>query len=251
MTAFLRAIRDRSFRAVCIDLDGTLLDTIPDLAAAANRMLKDLSLATLPEERIRQFVGKGVEVLIQRTLAAAGVAAAPHDESEGARAAAASGTAQSDAARTHFFDNYRRLNGSRSALYPGVAAGLRGLRDMGLRLACVTNKPAEFVDPLLRRFGIEGFFDFVIGGDTLPFKKPHPGQLLEACRRWALEPAQVLAVGDSLNDAEAARAAGMPVLLVPYGYNEGHSVHGADVDGIVSSLSELPSLLQGPNARAT
>ena len=223
-------------RAVCIDLDGTLLDTIPDLAAAANGMLADLSLAALPEQRIRQFVGKGVEVLIQRTLAAAGVA------TDDAGAAGA---------RTSFFANYRRLNGSRSALYPGVAQGLRGLRGLGLKLACVTNKPAEFVDPLLQRFGIEGFFDFVIGGDTLPFKKPHPGQLLEACRRWAFEPAQVLAVGDSFNDAEAARAAGMPVYLVPYGYNEGRSVHAADVDGIVSSLSELSSLLQGQNARVS
>jgi phosphoglycolate phosphatase len=122
---------------------------------------------------------------------------------------------------------------------------------MGLKLACITNKPDEFVTPLLQRFGIDGFFDFAIGGDTLPFKKPHPGQLLEACRRWALEPMQVLAVGDSVNDAQAARAAGMPVYLVPYGYNEGRSVHDADVDGIVSSLSELPSLIQGQNARAS
>jgi phosphoglycolate phosphatase len=229
---------DGLIRAVCIDLDGTLLDTIPDLADAANRMLADLKLAPLPEDSIRRFVGQGAEVLIQRTLEAAGVtasSAAPiHAE-----------------ARAHFYANYRRFNGSRAELFAGVMQGLLGLRDMGLRLACVTNKPGEFISPLLQRFGIEEFFDFAIGGDTLPFRKPHPAQLLEACRRWALEPVHVLAVGDSFNDAEAARAAGMRVYLVPYGYNEGRSVHGADVDGIVSSLSELPSLIQGQNARVS
>ena len=226
-------------RAVCIDLDGTLLDTIPDLAAAANRMLADLKLAPLPVERIRQFVGKGAEVLIERTLKAAGFAAALPGEPAW------------EEARARFYADYRSLNGSQAELYDGVMDGLNGLRDLGLKLACVTNKPGEFIDPLLQRFGLDRYFDFSIAGDTLPVKKPHPGQLLEACRRWALKPAHVLAVGDSVNDAEAARAAGMPVYLVPYGYNEGNCVHGADVDGIVSSLAELASLIQSLNARVS
>jgi len=230
-----RLIR-RPVRAACIDLDGTLLDTIPDLAAAANAMLVALKLAPLPQERIRRFVGKGVEVLIDRTLDAAGGLAAAGDPATG------------EAARVHFYSAYRELNGSEARTYPGVVQGLQRLRDLGITLACVTNKPDEFAVPLLQRCGLDAYFDFVIGGDTLPFKKPHPGQLLEACRRWSLDPAQVLAVGDSVNDAEAARAAGMPVYLVPYGYNEGRDVHDADVDGIVSSLSELPSLIQGLNA---
>ena len=218
--------------AVCIDLDGTLLDTIPDLAEAANAMLRDLDVAPLPLESIRRFVGKGAEVLIQRTLDAAGVAAPPGDHGY-------------ETARSRFFANYRRLNGSAAAIYDGVRDGLDGLAALDLKLACVTNKPVEFIAPLLQRFDIERYFDFAIGGDSLPFKKPHPGQLIEACRRWSLPPACVLAVGDSINDAEAARAAGMPVYLVPYGYNEGRSVESADVDGIVASLSELPSLIQG------
>lgn len=229
----------RPVRAACIDLDGTLLDTIPDLAAAANAMLVALKLTPLPEERIRRFVGKGVEVLIDRTLDAAG------------GLAAAGGPATGKAARVHFYSAYRKLNGSEARTYQGVVQGLQGLRDLGITLACVTNKPDEFAAPLLQRCGLDSYFDFVIGGDTLPFKKPHPGQLLEACRRWSLDPSQVLAVGDSVNDAEAARAAGMPVYLVPYGYNEGRDVHDADVDGIVSSLSELPSLIQGLNARVS
>ena len=223
--------------AVCIDLDGTLLDTIPDIAAAANAMLADQGIAPLPVDRIRTFVGKGAEVLIERTLAAAGVAAVP-------------GEAGYDDPRSRFYLHYRQLNGSHAVLYDGVVDGLVGLTGLGLRLACVTNKPAEFVAPLLQRFSLERYFDFVIGGDTLPFKKPHPGQLLEACRRWALPPAHVLAVGDSINDAQAARAAGMRVYLVPYGYNEGAAVEAMDVDGIVGSISELTSLIQGPNARA-
>jgi phosphoglycolate phosphatase len=223
--------------AVCIDLDGTLLDTIPDLAAAANAMLADQGIAPLPVDQIRTFVGKGAEVLIQRTLAAAGVAALPGEDGY-------------ESPRVRFYMHYRQLNGSHAALYDGVVDGLVGLKDLGLRLACVTNKPFEFVTPLLQRFSLENYFDFAIGGDTVPFKKPHPGQLLEACRRWGLAPAQVLAVGDSINDAQAARAAGMRVYLVPYGYNEGARVEAMDVDGIVGSISELTSLIQGPNARA-
>jgi phosphoglycolate phosphatase len=130
-------------------------------------------------------------------------------------------------------------------------AGLDGLRRMGLKLACVTNKPVEFTTPLLDQFRLSEYFDFTIGGDTLPFKKPHPAQLLEACRRWSLPPTQVLLVGDSINDAQAARAAGMPVYLVPYGYNEGQRPEAADVDGIVGSISDLPSLIEGLNAHAS
>lgn len=231
-----RAGQRQAIRAACIDLDGTLLDTIPDLAAAANAMLADLGFAGLPQAQIRDFVGKGVEVLIERTLAAAG-----------ARDAAGGGVPGT--ARERFYANYRRLNGSEARVYDGVREGLRALRAMGLRLACVTNKPGEFVAPLLERFGIAGDFEFAIAGDTLPFKKPHPGQLLEACRRWALPAASVAAVGDSFNDAEAGRAAGMTVYLVPYGYSEGRPVQEAGVDGIVRSLSELPGLIQGHNAR--
>ena len=225
--------------AACIDLDGTLLDTIPDLAEAANAMLRDLDIEPLPQETIRRFVGKGAEVLIQRTLDAAG-------------APARSGDPGYEAARTRFYANYRRLNGSAAAIFDGVREGLDGLAALGLKLACVTNKPVEFIAPLLQRFDIERYFDFAIGGDSLPFKKPHPGQLLEACRRWCLRRARVLAVGDSITDAQAARAAGMPVYLVPYGYNEGRSVESADVDGIVGSLSELPRLIQGsPGTQGT
>ncbi|MGE0801837.1 MAG: phosphoglycolate phosphatase [Lautropia sp.] len=215
-----------AIRALCIDLDGTLLDTIPDLAVAANRMLADLGHAPLAVEAVRRFVGKGAEVLIARTLAAAGQPAA---ESSAAFAAA----------RRSFYENYRRCNGDAALPYPGVADGVARLRAAGRSLACVTNKPAEFVPQLFERFGLAGSFRFWIAGDTLPVKKPDPGQLLEAARRFGLAPAQVLMVGDSMNDALAARAAGMSIVLVPYGYNEGASVASLDSDGIVASLAEL------------
>ena len=223
-------------RAVCIDLDGTLLDTIPDLAAAANRMLVDVGLVPLDAAQVGRFVGKGAEVLIARSLAAAG---RPE----------AAGSPFYALARDRFFDNYRALNGLASVVYEGVPEGLASLRGQGLALACVTNKPVEFVGPLFERFDLARHFDFTIGGDSLPVRKPHPGPFLEACRRWSLAPSQVLAVGDSANDALAARAAGLPVLLVPYGYNEGEPVASVDADGIVSSLSELARLLQGRHVR--
>lgn len=221
-----------AIRALCIDLDGTLLDTIPDLAAAANRMLEDLGLARLDPALVATFVGKGAEVLVERTLAAAG------------RPADRQGTPAFAAARMVFYRRYRAENGAAAALYDGVVDGLEKLHARGLRLACVTNKPGEFVGPLLERFGLAPYLDFSIAGDTLAVKKPHPGPLLEACRRWSLAPAEVLAVGDSVNDAAAARAAGMPVVLVPYGYNEGRPAASVDADGIVATLRDLAAAFE-------
>lgn len=213
-------------RAVCIDLDGTLLDTAPDLAAAANAMLADFGLAPLDVAAISRLVGKGADVLITRTLAAAG---RPGQASEGRFAIA----------KARFLAHYQRLNGEAARVYDGVPDGLERLTTLGLELACITNKPEAFVAPLLERFQLAHYFDFTIGGDTLPVRKPDPGQFLEACRRWQLAPGAVLAVGDSVNDALAARAAGMPVCLVPYGYNEGQAVAEVDADAIVPTLADL------------
>ncbi|MGE0316075.1 MAG: phosphoglycolate phosphatase [Lautropia sp.] len=219
--------------AACIDLDGTLLDTIPDLAAAANAMLVDLGHDALPESLIRTFVGKGAEVLVRRTLDAAGV----------------SGEADFARGRTRFYANYRDVNGRHARAFDGVLDGLASLRRQRIALACVTNKPAEFVEPLLARASMLEYFDFCIGGDSLPTKKPDPGQLLEACRRFGLAPVSVAAVGDSVNDALAARAAGMTIVLVPYGYNEGRSVDTLPSDGIVGSLLEFARAIEAHHAR--
>ena len=217
-------------QALCFDLDGTLLDTIPDLAAAANAMMSDLGLPTIDPARVATFVGKGADRLILRMLEAGG-RPEPID---------GPGFAQ---ARERFHANYRRCNGQAAALYPGVQQGLARLQAMGLPMACVTNKPSEYIEPLLARFGMADVFDFHLGGDSLPQRKPHPAPLLEACRRWRLQPDEVLMVGDSLNDAEAARAAGMPVVMLPYGYNEGRALDSVDVDAIIASIDVLAGWL--------
>jgi phosphoglycolate phosphatase len=217
-------------KAVMIDLDGTLADTIPDLAAAANMMLRELGRPVLEIERIRDFVGKGIPKLVERALAGSIEGSAPADLM--ARA-------------LPIFERcYAEVNGRHSVLYPGVSEGLQALRSMQLPLACVTNKSGRFTVPLLEQLGIARFFDQVIAGDALPQKKPDPAQLLHACRGFGIAPSEMLMIGDSLNDAQAARAAGCPVFCVTYGYNEGQDVRALDVDAIVPSLIEAKRLIQ-------
>ena len=143
-----------------------------------------------------------------------------------------------------FFFHYAKRNGRMSKPYPGVLEGIAELRAKGFALACVTNKTAQFTIPLLEATGLAGFFPVVVSGDTMPKKKPAPDPLLEACRRLGVPAPEALMVGDSRNDALAARAAGCPVLLVPYGYTEGEDVQGIDCDGIVPSLLHVAGLLK-------
>jgi len=220
----------RGIAAVLIDLDGTLLDTVPDLAAAAERMLAALGLPPRNQEEIRSYIGKGIPNLVERCLAAsAGAARAPTLQAE---------------ALTLYHDFYFEESGRRSAVYPGVLEGLAQFRAMRLRLACVTNKAARFTLPLLAQKGLAPWFELVVSGDTLARKKPDPMQLTHICAEFALAPAKVLLIGDSANDALAARAAGCPVLCVSYGYNEGGDVHNLDCDAIVGSLLEAANILQ-------
>ena len=213
-----------NIKAAIIDLDGTMLDTAGDFQVAVNRMRDELGLTPLSQETIVNFVGKGTENLIRRVLAV------DYAEDE------AAGYFQQ--ALDAYTEHYLSINGDYASLYPGVLEGLQALRTKGLRLACVTNKPVSFTLPLLEKKGLSGFFEVVYGGDSFPKKKPHPMPLLQVCSDFQLEPAQVVAIGDSSNDAQAARAAGCRVLNVPYGYNHGESIHDVDSDGIVSSLVE-------------
>ena len=217
-------------KAVTIDLDGTLADSVPDLAAAANAMLRALGRPELPESAIRTFVGKGIPRLVERALA--GTLDGTVDK------------AILDAALPVFERSYMEVNGVHTTIFPGVLEGLDTLRAAQLPLACVTNKAAQFTVPLLERLGIAHYFSQVISGDTLSQKKPDPAPLLYACRQFGIEPAEMLMIGDSLNDAQAARAAGCPVFCVNYGYNEGEDVRALDVDAIVSTLSEATRLIQ-------
>ena len=212
-----------TFQAVLLDLDGTLLDSIPDLAHAANAMRIELGMHALHEDIVATFVGKGVDNLVRRSLA--GSLQAPDPE-----------PAAFEHARESFFRHYHLVNGDKATIFDGVIDGLKAMRDQGLKLAIVTNKPTEFTIPLLQRTGLAGFFQEVVCGDTCERRKPDPDQMFYACERLGVTPAQAVAIGDSVNDALAARAAGIQVLAVPYGYNEGQDVHGLDVDGIIGSI---------------
>ena len=214
-------------KAVTIDLDGTLLDTIPDLAAAANAMLARLDRPPLNVDLIRTFVGKGIARLVERTLDAAEI----------------TDTHERERALGIFEDCYVEANGRLTTLYPGVREGLDVLRAHGFPLACLTNKSMKFTEPLLEMVGLAPYFDHVIAGDTLPQKKPHPAPLLHVCAGFQIAPRDMLMIGDSVNDAQAARAAGCPIFCVTYGYNEGQDVRSLDTDAVIGSLVEATQLI--------
>lgn len=219
------------WQGVLLDLDGTLLDTLPDLAASANEVRAALGMPLLDEGLIRTFVGKGADNLIKRTLAAS--LDAPEPDSDV--------FAQ---ARAVFFEHYRATNGDRAALYPGVVEGLQALLDLGIPMAVVTNKPYDFSVPLLERTNLMRFMQAVVGGDTCAKRKPDPEPILYACAQLNCPPQATLTIGDSINDALAAKAAGCGVVAVPYGYNEGNAVTELPVDGIVDSVLDAVGWLQ-------
>jgi phosphoglycolate phosphatase len=214
-------------KAVTIDLDGTLLDTIPDLAAAANRMLAELRRPALDLPKVASFVGKGIPNLVKRCLEQVAPPTAHEHE----------------AAVAVFRRHYAAVNGRETAIFPGVREGLDMLRALGLPLGCVTNKAGDFTEPLLRHVGLRDYFGIVVSGDTLAEKKPHPLPLLHIFAHFGVAPAAGLHIGDSVTDVQAARAAGCKVFCVPYGYNEGADVRTLDCDAIVSRLDEAARLL--------
>ena len=220
-------------KAVLLDLDGTLLDTAPDLADAANAMLAELGRPALPLDTIRDFVGKGIPNLVGRCL---GCPPAPLPEGGGDGGSRATPAQEMSEALAVFQRHYAAVNGRRTRLYPGVLAGLRAMRGAGLKMACITNKAAAFTEPLLLATGLAEFLDMTVSGDTLPEKKPHPLPFLHVCERFNIAPAEALMIGDSRNDVAGARAAGCPVFCVPYGYSEGEDVRDLGADAIVSTL---------------
>jgi phosphoglycolate phosphatase len=213
-----------TIRSVTIDLDGTLLDTIPDLAAAANAMLRELGHAELAETTVGTYVGRGIPNLVSRCLPGLDV-----DDLANAQAV--------------FKRHYALTNGQRSTPYPGVLEGLAAFRAAGLRMAVITNKATAFTLPLLDATGLSDWFEFAICGDTLPEKKPHPMPVLHACERLGVSPAQNLHIGDSKHDAHAAHAAGCPVFLVPYGYNEGEDITKIACDALIDRLDHALALI--------
>ncbi len=214
-------------KAALLDLDGTLLDTAPDIAAAANAMLADQGLSPLAASTVREFIGSGIPKLVERCLHAVGVDTA----------------ARRDAALRSFAWHYGRLNGSAARPFPGVVEALARMRAAKLRLACVTNKASAFTLPLLEISGVAPLLDAVVTADQVGRRKPDPEPFLHACRTLGVRPADATVIGDSANDAQGARAAGCCVLLVSYGYSEGRDVREIDSDGIVATLGEAAEKL--------
>lgn len=216
-------------KAVVIDLDGTLLDTAPDLAEAANRMLAELQLPPIEETTLKTYIGNGVARLIKRVLT-------KDMDAEPDAALFAK-------ARPIYEKHYAAAVSLNSRPYPGVIDGLNALKQAGYRLACITNKAEKFTLPLLKDIGLHDYFELVLAGDTLAKKKPDPMPLIYACEKFGITPDEMLLIGDSLNDTQAARAAGCYVFCVPYGYNRGQDVNELDLDAVVDTLVDAANLI--------
>jgi phosphoglycolate phosphatase len=213
--------------AVLIDLDGTMVDTAPDIAAAVGRMLEELGAAPLPLDTVSGFIGNGVANLVRRSLEAANMR--ERCDIEGAQRL--------------FERHYTDTNGQIGQVFPGVTAGLRELRASGYRCACVTNKPQALAAALLTRTGLAGYLDVLVAGDTLASMKPSPEPYWHACRLLDSEPAHCVVVGDSPVDVAAARAAGLPVFIVSYGYAGQGGAHALRCDALIDSFEALPAML--------
>lgn len=224
----MSALKHTEFQAAIVDLDGTMVDTVGDFEVALRLALADLGWPPVSRDFISRTVGKGSEYLLSRTLEQVGAPAELYEQ-----------------AWARYQHHYVAINGQFSAVFPGVVDGLKVLRARGLRLACLTNKPNAFARPLLALKGLDGYFEHAFGGDAFARKKPDPLPLLQTCKALGSEPARTLMVGDSRNDAEAARAAGCPVVLVSYGYNHGEPAASAQPDAVIDRIDQLAQLLAG------
>lgn len=213
-----------NLKAVLFDLDGTLVDSIHDIAQAANDTLADLGFAALPVPLITTFVGRGVDALIWQCLLECIDEPAPAPELY-------------QQARQIFAKHYdARVRLGQTPVFDQVRAGLQAFRADGYKMAVVTNKPLSYTHIILARTGLEDFFDLVVGGDSCEEKKPHPLPLQFACAQLEVSPGQTLMIGDSINDVEAAQQAGIEVLVLPYGYNQGQPVETLTATAVVDDL---------------
>jgi len=216
-------------RLLLFDLDGTLVDSVPDLAAAVNRMLAALGRPPAAADDVRHWVGNGAPRLVKRALLGALDGEPPEADFE--------------RALPLFLDAYAEENCNHSRPYPTVVETLTRFAATGVPMACITNKPAAFTEPMLVRLGLAEFFGLVVSGDTVAACKPDPAPLLHALEFFTVEPRDALMVGDSVNDIQAAHAAGVSVTCVTYGYNHGRDIREAGADATIDSLQELAGRL--------
>jgi phosphoglycolate phosphatase len=215
-------------KAVMFDLDGTLLNTAPQITEAANAMLSDLGMRPLPYQQVKNYIGEGAQILIKRCLTGELNIEPPLDLYE--------------QAQPLFFAHYAN-NVTDSLPFDGVIEGLETIKSRGFKMACVTNKPEKFTLPLLQQSGLKSFFELVVSGDSLPKKKPDPIQLHHICAQFDVLEVEAMLVGDSATDIAAAHAAGCFVVTVPYGYNQGKPIDVSRVDATIRDLSELSNIL--------
>lgn len=228
MTRLTSLLSGRDLHALLFDLDGTLIDSVPDIAAAVDCALEAHFYRPAGEAKIRHWVGNGARKLIERAAA---------DALEVAETEVAQNVV--DALLASFFDFYGAASCVRTRLYPGVLEALAYWQGQGIAMACVTNKPERFSRDILQGLGLQGFMPVLVGGDTLPQRKPDPAPLLLACQQLGVAAANAIMIGDSHNDIDAARAAGMPVACVSYGYNHGQPVANHNPDLLVDQFADL------------
>jgi len=214
---------------IMIDVDGTLVDSVPDLAFCVDEMMQQLGMPVHGEAKVREWVGNGVERLTRRALI--GQLDGEPDE------------ALFEKAYPIFLELYTENTCKRSCLYPGVREGIDYLKQSGFKLGCVTNKAAAFTEPLLQELGLMDDFSIVISGDTLQRKKPDPLPLMHGADFFGVKPENALMLGDSVSDVKAARAAGFQIICMSYGYNHGVDIRESNPDAVIDSMAELPNLL--------
>ncbi|WLP94509.1 phosphoglycolate phosphatase [Psychrobacter sp. M13] len=214
------------------DFDGTLIDSVPDLADATNTMLEQLDKPTHSLATIKEWVGNGSRLLIERALVG-------KTEVLGGELT----TEEADHAEQIFFDAYKNITNSKTLAYPDVDAGLRQLKEAGFTLALVTNKPIRFVPKILENFGWTALFSKVLGGDSLSVKKPDPAPLLQVCKTLNFEPAQAYMIGDSINDISAGKNANIDTLALSYGYNYGKDIRDSQPNQAFDNFADLMKYL--------
>ncbi|VAW56915.1 Phosphoglycolate phosphatase [hydrothermal vent metagenome] len=214
---------------ILIDVDGTLVDSVPDLAYCVDEMLKALDMPVRGEAAVRHWVGNGVERLVRRGL----INQLDGEPNE----------ALFEKAMPIFNELYAVNTSKRSCLYPGVKEAMTFLHESDVKIGCVTNKAAQFTLPIIEDLGIANYFEIVVCGDTLEKKKPDPMPLLYAAEKLGVKPKASLMLGDSMSDVKAARAAGFDIICMSYGYNHGESIHDSNPDAVVDSMEEIKTLI--------
>lgn len=215
---------------VLIDVDGTLVDSVPDLAYCVDEMMKQLNLPVRGEDAVRDWVGNGVERLVRRALVN-NIEGEPED-------------ALFDKAYPLFLALYAENTCKHSCLYDGVREGLDWLKAQGFKVGCVTNKATQFTIPILKELGIYDDFETIVCGDTLAEKKPHPLPLLHSAEKLGVKPENALMIGDSISDVKAARAAGFTIVCMSYGYNHGVDIRDSNPDAVIDSMAQFANVIE-------